>query len=56
LSWSAKMGTLTLVLAIAFDMTAKPGAVSAGAVLAGALILAVLAAVPFWAGPDRTPA
>jgi hypothetical protein len=51
LAWTAKMGTLTLVLAVALEMTMKPGPASAAAILATALLLAVLAAVPFWAGP-----
>jgi hypothetical protein len=50
IAWSAKVATWSLMLAIIFVMTTKPGSVVCAVVLSGALILGVLAAVPFWAG------
>jgi hypothetical protein len=53
LAWSAKMTTLTLMLAVVFLMVVKPGALGSGLALVVALLLGPLGAVPFWRSPVR---
>jgi hypothetical protein len=48
IAWSAKMITLTLIPAIVFVMTVKPEELGASATIAGAIALALIAALPFW--------
>jgi hypothetical protein len=48
LAWSAKVTTLTLMLAIVFVMVVKPGAAGSALALVVALVLGPTAAVPFW--------
>ncbi len=50
-AWSARLATLTLVVAVVFIMTDKPAAATCAAALLAAAILGVLAAVPFWSAP-----
>lgn len=54
LAWSAKVTTLTLMLAIVFLMVVKPSALGSGLVLVVALVVGPLAAVPFWRGALRS--
>ena len=49
IAWSAKVATWTLMLAVIFVMTTKPGSIACAAVLAVALVAGVLGAIPFWA-------
>ncbi|HEX5467964.1 MAG TPA: hypothetical protein VFW80_02835 [Gaiellaceae bacterium] len=58
IAWSANMTTLTLVLAVVFVMTAKPGAGGSSATLIVAFFAGIAAAVPFWrtAPQTETPA
>ncbi len=57
LAWSAKMTTLTLVVAVVFVMTAKPGPEGSVAALAAGVLTGVAGAVPFWKeGGVRAPA
>lgn len=53
LSWSAKLTTLTLMLAVVFLMVVKPGALGSGLALVVALLLGPLGAVPFWRRAER---
>lgn len=56
-SWSARMMTLTVTLAVVFVMTTKPGAAGAAGALAAALVTGLVAAVPFWrVGPRASAA
>lgn len=48
LAWSAKLTTLTLMVAIVFVMATKPKALGSGLALVAALLLGPLIAVPFW--------
>lgn len=47
-SWTAKMLTLTLVVAVVYLMTVKPAAVGSAVAIAVALVAGVLIAVPAW--------
>jgi len=53
IAWSAKVATWTLMLAVIFVMTTKPGSIICATVLAVALVCGVLGAVPFWAKGSR---
>jgi MFS family permease len=53
LAWSAKLTTMTLMLAIVFLMVVKPAALGSGLALVVALVLGPLGAVPFWRGAER---
>jgi len=53
LAWSAKVTTLTLMLAIVFLMVVKPAAMGSGLALVVALVLGPLGAVPFWRSADQ---
>lgn len=47
-AWSAKMVTLTLMVAVMFVMTTKPdGSISAATIIA-AVVIGVLSAIPLW--------
>lgn len=48
IAWSAKMITLTLIPAIVFVMTVKPGELGATATIVGAIAIGPLAGWPFW--------
>jgi hypothetical protein len=52
LAWSAKVTTLTLMLAIVFVMVVKPSALGSGLALVVALVAGALGAVPFWRGAE----
>lgn len=55
IAWSSKVTTWTLMVAVMFVMTAKPGAGACAASLAGAVVGGVLAAVPVWrVGPSHS--
>lgn len=47
-AWSAKMTTLTLMIAVVFVMATKPGATGSFLAIALAVVVGVLAARPFW--------
>jgi hypothetical protein len=47
-SWSAKMMTQTVALAVVFVMTIKPGPGVAAGALAAAVVAGLVSAVPFW--------
>ncbi len=47
-AWSAKVTTLTLVVAVVFVMTAKPAFTGCVAALCVALVSGVLGAIPLW--------
>lgn len=47
-AWTAKFGTLTLIVAVVLDMVLKPDAIDAAALIVAALALAPLLARPFW--------
>lgn len=51
LSWSAKLTTLTLLVAVMFIMTDKPSAETCAAVLILAAIAGIFGAVPLWIRP-----
>ena len=51
-AWSARLATLTLLVAVVFIMTDKPRAGACAIILASALIAGVVAAVPFWLSPS----
>ena len=53
-SWTAKMTTLTLVVAIVFVMTVKPMAGKCVAAFVLAAVAGVLGAVPIWYAPRAT--
>jgi hypothetical protein len=55
-AWSAKVTTLTLMVAIVFLMVVKPAALGSGLGLVVALALGPLCAVPFWRTGDRPTA
>ncbi len=56
-SWSAKLMTQTVALAVVFVMTAKPGAAGAAGALAVAVVTGLAVAVPFWrAAPGASAA
>jgi hypothetical protein len=48
LAWSAKGMTLTLLVAVMFIMTGKPDFSGCIAIVATAMVLGVLGAIPFW--------
>lgn len=50
-AWSAKLTTLTLMVAVVFLMVTKPPAFGSGLALVVALVLGPLLAVPFWRSP-----
>lgn len=56
ISWSAKVTTWSLLLAIIFVMTTKPSAAICAAALLVALACGVVGAVPFWARRGRVRA
>ncbi len=47
-AWTAKMTTLTLVVAVVFVMTAKPHAIGSSLAIVAAVVSGALAAIPFW--------
>lgn len=53
LAWSAKLTTLTLMVAIVFLMVTKPAALGSALALVVALLAGPLLAVPFWRSPGR---
>jgi hypothetical protein len=50
-AWSAKMTTLTLMLAIVFVMATKPGATGSFLAIALAVVAGIPAGRPFWSHP-----
>jgi hypothetical protein len=52
-AWSAKLTTLTLMVAIVFLMVTKPAALASVLALVVALVLGPVVAVPFWRPPAR---
>ncbi len=50
LAWSAKLMTLTLLVAAMFIMTDRPSAETCAVALAIAVVAGILAAVPLWSG------
>ena len=54
-SWSAKLMTQTMALAVVLVMTMKPGTTGAAGALAAALVVGLAAAVPFWRAPTAPP-
>ena len=54
LSWSAKLTTLTLALAVTFLMVTKPSALGSALALVVAVLVGPLGAVPLWRSP-RAP-
>lgn len=52
-AWSAKLTTLTLMVAIVFLMVTKPAALGSALALVVAVLLGPLVAVPFWRSPAR---
>lgn len=50
-AWTAKMTTLTLVVAVVFVMTVKPHAKGSTVALAVAVLSGALAAIPLWRAP-----
>lgn len=52
-AWSAKLTTLTLMVAVVFLMVTKPAAVGSALALVVALLLGPLVAVPFWRSSAR---
>jgi len=56
-AWTAKLCTLTLVVAVVFIMTLKPSAAGCAMALLAALAAGVLSAVPIWrTAPPESPA
>jgi protein-S-isoprenylcysteine O-methyltransferase Ste14 len=55
-AWSAKMTTLTLMLATVFVMAAKPGATGSFLAIALAVAAGIPAARPFWSHPAERSA
>jgi uncharacterized membrane protein len=53
LSWSAKLTTLTLALAVTFLMVTKPSALGSALALVVAVLVGPLGAVPLWRSPAR---
>jgi hypothetical protein len=51
LSWSAKVTTWTLLIAVVFAMATKPSTGGAIASIAGALAGGIVLAIPFWRSP-----
>ena len=47
-AWTAKMMTLTLIVAVVFVMTVKPAAADCAAAIVVALLAGAVAAIPFW--------
>jgi hypothetical protein len=56
IGWSAKMTTITLVVAVVYIMSNKPGAAGAIAALAVAVLVGVAVSVPFWRTAEERPA
>jgi hypothetical protein len=54
-AWTAKITTLTLVVAVVFVMTMKPAAGGCVAALAVALVAGAIGAVPLWRTADLEP-
>jgi hypothetical protein len=52
--WSAKVTTLTLVVAVVFVMTLKPMVVGSATAIIVAVVVGVLGAVPLWRGSRVT--
>lgn len=47
-AWTAKMSTLTLVVAVVFVMTVKPHAAGCAAAIVVAVVAGMLGAIPMW--------
>ena len=50
-AWTAKMMTLTLIVAVVFVMTVKPTAAECVVSLVVAMVVGVIVAVPLWRAP-----